>query len=109
MSKEEILNRLARAIIDGDEKEAERASVDAINSGVDPLEAVKGGAARGMEVVGEKFHKLEMFLPEVMVAADAMKASMAVLLSKISPEKMIQAPPRQSCHRNGLRRYTRYR
>ncbi len=84
---------LKKAIIDGDEKAAEKASMDAINSGVDPLDAVKKGAAKGMEVVGDKFHKLEMFLPEVMVAADAMKASMTVLLSKIPPEKMSQASP----------------
>lgn len=92
-SKDEILSRLAKAIIEGDEKEAIKASEEAIAAGVDPLESVKLGAAKGMEVVGDKFHKLEIFLPEVMCSADAMKASMTILTSKIAPERMSEASP----------------
>ena len=92
-ARDEILERLAKAIIAGDEKASAEISEEALAAGINPLEAVKRGAAKGMGVVGDKFHTLEMFLPEVMCAADAMKASMAILTSKISPEQMRQASP----------------
>jgi len=87
MAKRRILDRLTMAIIGGDEISAKETSEECIAAGVDPLEAIKRGAAGGMKVVGEKFRNFEIFLPEVMLAADAMKACMAVLVPKISEER----------------------
>ena len=41
-----------------------------------------------MAVIGEKFGRFEVFLPEVMLAADAMKAGIGVLRPHISEEQM---------------------
>lgn len=41
--------------------------------------------------VGEKFGRLEIFLPELIMAGDAMKVCMAVLLSKIPKEGIQRA------------------
>jgi corrinoid protein of di/trimethylamine methyltransferase len=91
LAKREVLDRLAKAIIEGDEIGAKEASEEALVSGVDPLEAIKHGAAKSMKVVGEKFHNFEIFLPQVMLAADAMKVCMAVLVPKIAEEKRAEA------------------
>jgi len=88
MSKSDVLARLSKAIIDLDEDGVKRAAEVAIASGIDPLEAVKEGLAKGIQIMGEKFDKSEIYLPELMLASDALKAGMAVLLPKISAEKL---------------------
>lgn len=63
----------------GDEEASAKLAKRAIDNGIDPVEAIDHGLAKGMKIVGDKFSKQEMFLPEVMLAADAMKAAIAVL------------------------------
>ncbi|MCL4459633.1 MAG: corrinoid protein [Chloroflexi bacterium] len=87
MDKQDILDRLTKAMVEGDEAEARRASEEAIVAGIDPLEAVKEGGAKGMQIIGERFQNGEAFLPELILAAEAMKASLAVLVPKISAER----------------------
>ncbi|HJX24142.1 MAG TPA: corrinoid protein [Candidatus Bathyarchaeia archaeon] len=87
MDKKELMEDLASRIIEGDENGSEQAALHAVEGGVDPLEAIKLGAGEGMRIVGEKFQNFEIFLPQVMLAADAMKACLKVLLPKISEER----------------------
>ncbi len=57
-----------------------RAAVEAaLQAGLSPLEVLNGGLIPGMEEVGRRFAAAEIFLPEVLVAARAMHAGMAVL------------------------------
>ena len=46
---------------------------------MDPLVAIEKGLAEGIKTVGEKFGKGEIFLPELVMGAEAMKAALAVL------------------------------
>jgi corrinoid protein of di/trimethylamine methyltransferase len=85
--REQIFRKISQTILEGDEVAAKTAAENALDQGIDPVEAIKEGAAKGMEVVGEKFKNFEIFLPQVILAADAMKAIMAVLVPKISEEK----------------------
>ncbi len=87
VERDELIDDIANRIIEGDEAGAERAALAAVEGGVEPLEAIQRGAAKGMKVVGEEFQNFEVFLPQVMLAADAMKACLKVLLPKISAEK----------------------
>lgn len=86
-SKESLLKRLEEAVINGDEQAAKEAAEEAANI-VGPTKAINEGLAKGMSVVGEKFHNFEIFLPQVMLAADAMKAGLEVLKSRLSSEEM---------------------
>jgi 5-methyltetrahydrofolate--homocysteine methyltransferase len=57
-----------------------RAAVEAaLEAGLSPLEVLNGGLIPGMDEVGRRFASAEIFLPEVLVAARAMHAGMAVL------------------------------
>ncbi len=70
---------MKQSIIDGDEEAAAAVAKQALEAGIDPLEAINAGYVAGMSYVGEQFAEGEMFLPDMMLAAEAMKAAVAVL------------------------------
>jgi len=86
--KEEIFDKLAKAIIDGDEEAAGEISQEVLNAGIEPLEAISQGALKGLDIVGERYNRLEAFLPDLVVASDAMKACTAVLMPHVRADKM---------------------
>ncbi|MEM4157240.1 MAG: corrinoid protein [Candidatus Methanomethylicaceae archaeon] len=79
MSHEEILNGLAESVISGDEEKAKDFAKKALEAGIDPLKAINEGLMKGMSQVGDDFSKLKIYLPEVMMAAEAMKAALSIL------------------------------
>ncbi len=83
MGTSEILDELSKVVINGDVSSSKKAAEKALAAGIDPIEAINGGLSKGMEVVGKKFEDFEIFLPGVMLAADAMKAALSVLRPKI--------------------------
>lgn len=66
------------------------AAKQVIEKGIDPVEAIEKGLSKGAIAVGEKFDKMEIFLTGLMMAADAMKAGMGVLLPHVSKEKIVK-------------------
>lgn len=72
------LNALAEAIINGKRTDAVELTQKLLDGGVSPKRVLDGLIA-GMSVVGERFKNGEYFVPEVLVAARAMKASMDLL------------------------------
>ncbi|SFB01891.1 methyltransferase cognate corrinoid proteins [Acetitomaculum ruminis DSM 5522] len=52
---------------------------EAIDAGCDPTQILNEGMIGAMDVVGEKFKKNEIFVPEMLVAARAMKKGVEVL------------------------------
>ncbi len=78
VTKDELFDRLAQATIDGDEEAAGKISQEIINAGVNPIEAVQMGAKKGLDILGDRFQRLEAFIPELILGSDAMKASLAV-------------------------------
>ncbi len=79
MSHENILQDLSSSVIEGDSAKAEATAKRALERGMDPLLAITDGLNKGMARVGDDFSKLKVYLPEVMMAADAMKAALAIL------------------------------
>ena len=73
------LQAIADSIIQGKHKEAEALTRQALDDGVGVDVVLKEGLIAAMRVVGIRFGKNEIFVPEVLVAARAMKAAMAVL------------------------------
>ena len=76
---EELLKAMAQSIIDGEAETAEELAKQAVEAGVDPLEAITKGYMPGVNEVGDSFACGNVFLPELVMAGEAMKAAIAVL------------------------------
>ncbi|MDH5438091.1 MAG: corrinoid protein [Candidatus Bathyarchaeota archaeon] len=76
---EDVLKKLKEAVMNYDVEGAVEASKEVIKTGSDPLKAIEQGLGEGLKIVGEKFGAGELFLPMLMIAAQAMKESLAVL------------------------------
>lgn len=72
------IDELVKAVTDGDEEEATAAAEHVVQEGVS-IDAVIDGLTRGMREIGEQFARMDIFLPEMMMSAQAMKAAMVVL------------------------------
>ncbi len=79
---ERYFDRLAQTIIDGEEEECIRVINEGLENGIDPLDAVEKGLAKGINKVGDDFSEEIVFLPELIMAAD-MKSGMKILDEKI--------------------------
>ncbi len=73
------LNTIAQALIDGKDKEVRELVQKALDEGHTPKEILDSGMVSGMDVVGKRFKNFEIFLPEVLISARAMKAGMEII------------------------------
>ncbi len=87
MSKEELLDKLTKVITDGDASAASEVALEILATGIDPLEAIQQGATKGLDIIGERFQRLEAYLPELIKSGQAMKAWLAVLTQHINRDK----------------------
>lgn len=71
-------------LYEGKAKEVEQMTKDALAEGRTPQEILQEGLIAGMSVVGEDFKHNILYVPEVLIAARAMKAGMAVLKPLLS-------------------------
>ena len=76
---EELLKAMAQSIIDGEAEIAADLAKQAVDAGMDPLEAITKGYIVGVNEVGDSFACGNVFLPELVMAGEAMKAAIAVL------------------------------
>ena len=76
---DEIFQKMAQSIIDGDTAASAALAKESIEAGIDPLEAISQGFVLGANKVGENFSCGAAFLPELVMAGEAMKAAVAVL------------------------------
>jgi corrinoid protein of di/trimethylamine methyltransferase len=79
MANERIFGEMAQAVIDGVPGRARELAREALRQGVEPLEAIDQGFKPGMDVVGDGFAKGELFIPDLMMSGEAMKAAIATL------------------------------
>ena len=91
MSKDELLAKLRQDLLNYDTKAVKVDAERIIEAGVSPLEAINS-LTSSMREIGEKFATGELFLTNLMIAADTMKTAMDTLLAKIPKE----AVPRQA-------------
>lgn len=68
---EKEIERLADAILSMKPEEAKAAAEDCMAKGLDIVEVIKKGIADPFTVLGERFKRMEVFLPELMAAAEA--------------------------------------
>jgi len=79
MQREDLFEEMAQSIIEGEADAAADLARQAVEEGVDPLEAIDQGFVPGIDHVGHEFSVENMFLPELVLAGEAMKAAIAVL------------------------------
>ncbi len=72
-------DELQRAVIDGDAARVRALVGQALEVGREPREILEAALIPAMDVVGQRFSRLEFFLPEMLVAARAMHAGLGVL------------------------------
>jgi 5-methyltetrahydrofolate--homocysteine methyltransferase len=84
---------LTQAIIDGDRAAAAELTRQCLAAGEDPAAIIETRLVPGMTVIGHKFQCDEIFVPEMLIAANAMKASLAILDPLIA-ESGAKAPNR---------------
>ena len=87
MDQKEILENLSMAIIEGDEDKAKEYAKEVLISKMDPLKAVEQGLSKGMIILGERFEKGEVFLPDLLIAADAFNIAIGVLKPAMEAQK----------------------
>ncbi len=77
------LTALRTAVLTGKRKEVEALTQAALAAGADPGVVLKEALVSAMQEVGDKFQAGEYFVPEMLVAAKAMKAAMEVLRPRL--------------------------
>jgi len=87
MTKEQIFEQLSFSIIKADKEMARQAAREVIEQKMDPVEAIEKGLSRGMEIIGDRFSKMEVFLRELLMAAQTFDAAMEVLEPEIAAQK----------------------
>jgi trimethylamine corrinoid protein len=76
---DDTFSAMRQSIIDGAPSTAADLAQHAIAHGTPPLDAINHGYVPGMHDVGEQFARGQMYLPDMMASAEAMRAAMAVL------------------------------
>src|SRR4051812_27098377 len=75
----DLLGAMRKSVIDGAPNVAARLARQSIQDGVNPLDSINHGFVEGIIQVGEKYGCRELFLPDMLAAAEAMKAAIDVL------------------------------
>jgi corrinoid protein of di/trimethylamine methyltransferase len=91
MANERLFEEMSKAVIDGLPDKASALASESMEAGIDPLEAIDRGFKPGMDIVGEGFANGELFIPDLMMSGEAMKAAIATL----EPELMKRKQQRQ--------------
>jgi len=83
MEKEQLIKEAAKSIIDADKAKAKELAKSAIAAGMDPLEVIDEGFSVGIAKVGDLFGRGELFLPELILSAEAMKVATDILSASL--------------------------
>jgi len=79
----EILEKLKNAVVEQSKEKAKAAAEELVAAGLDPVDGIEKGLGAGMTVIGDKFSRMECFLPELIFASDAFTAGAEVLEPEI--------------------------
>lgn len=83
--KKELLDELARCVVDMRDDLASGTAQAYVDAGFDAYEGISDGLARGMEQAGELYEEEEYFVPELLICSDAMYNGLEVLQPHLKP------------------------
>ena len=86
-----MFEECTEAILVGNRTQAEELARRAIAEGVDPLTVIERGFVPGLREAGRRWEEGELFLPELVLAAEAMKAASTILQPALSEHGRNQA------------------
>ncbi|HIZ77209.1 MAG TPA: corrinoid protein, partial [Firmicutes bacterium] len=66
---------------------AETAAQEAKEEGINAIEAINEGLAKGMDTVSEQFDEGEVFVPDLLIAAEAFETAVEILTGDLSEEE----------------------
>jgi len=84
-----IYEEISSALQQGRKPKVEELVQQAIDEGLSPKTILEEGLLSGMAIIGEKFKNNEVFVPEVLIAARAMNAGVAVLKPHMTAADMV--------------------
>lgn len=87
LDKQLILSELENSVKNLQEEAAVEAARKALAAGINPVEAIEKGLAKGIREVGEKFARKEMFVVELIYAAEIMNNAIKVLEPELDKSK----------------------
>jgi corrinoid protein of di/trimethylamine methyltransferase len=93
--REELLKTLSDGVVDMDEATVKEAAQRVLDEGLDAYDAIMNGLAAGMEIVGDLYDKHEYFVPELLIAADALYAGLDILKPHLKLDETDQKPKGQ--------------
>lgn len=73
------LEKIKSLLIEGDEQGLVGAVHAALDAGIEPADILDRALTPGMQEVGARFERMELFLPEMILSADAMRAAVDVI------------------------------
>jgi corrinoid protein of di/trimethylamine methyltransferase len=85
----EILRKLTDSLVEGEPDETVELTRQALEAGSEPLTIINEGLVPGMNIVGDKFQSGEYFLPHLIIAANGMQQSMALLEPELSARQQV--------------------
>jgi 5-methyltetrahydrofolate--homocysteine methyltransferase len=80
---EDYVARLKKAVTEYDMEGMPALAREALDHGLDPMAGIEKGLAAGIREVGQKFGAGELFLPELVMAAETMRAGVAIIEPRI--------------------------
>lgn len=84
MNSQEFLKGIVDTVVKCDEEKAERLARQALEQGMDPLAVINQGYVAGIKRVGDLFERGELFLPEMILAAEAVKKATGILNAAVT-------------------------
>ena len=78
-TRDELIDQLKHGVLEFDEDAVVEASEKVVEQGYDAYDAVMNGLGEGMNLVGERFTDGTYFVPEVLMAADALYRGLDIL------------------------------
>ena len=79
MTESELLGKLAESVELGEPEEAAALAQQALDEGLDPLKSIDEGLTPGITRVGESFSRGDAYLPDLILAGEAMKSALDIL------------------------------
>jgi len=84
----ESMEQISKAVIEGRIEEIERLTGEALKAGKTAKEILDEGLVRGMDYVGIQFKKGDLFIPEVLLSARVMQASLNILKPEFAEDRV---------------------
>ena len=74
-----LLDEIYEAVVNRDRDRVIELAKEVVSRSIDPTEAIEKGFKRGMEKIGDMFAELEIFIPDMITAADIMNEGLDIL------------------------------